>query len=114
MQHIREVYSFLCANYDDGDEIVLLGFSRGAFTARSVGGMIGSLGLLTRRGMDDFYAIFKDVENAKIANYKDEFPERPFGLGKDGQPVPKPQRGPESGFESKYRDMLLAVSSICC
>ncbi|KAK4190350.1 hypothetical protein QBC35DRAFT_461086 [Podospora australis] len=34
-EDIRSAYSFICANYADGDEIILLGFSRGAFTARS-------------------------------------------------------------------------------
>ncbi len=33
--NIREMYSFLVANYQPGDEIYLLGFSRGAFTVRA-------------------------------------------------------------------------------
>jgi hypothetical protein len=103
-EHIREAYSFICANWDDGDEIVLIGFSRGAFTARSVAGMIGALGLLNRSGMDNFYAIFKDIENARITGYQEEFPEKPFGAG-----VLKPARGPGSGFEAKYRTMLKDV-----
>lgn len=36
LQNIREAYSFVATNYEPGDEIILLGFSRGAFTARSV------------------------------------------------------------------------------
>ena len=103
-EHIREAYSFICANWDDGDEIVLVGFSRGAFTARSVAGMIGALGLLNRSGMDNFYAIFKDIENARITGYEDEFPERPFG-----PKVKKPKRGPGSGFEAAYRKLLADV-----
>lgn len=47
-QNIREVYSFIAANYTPGDDIVLIGFSRGAFTSRSVAAMIGDIGLLTR------------------------------------------------------------------
>lgn len=35
-KNIREAYSFVATNYEPGDEIVLLGFSRGAFTARGV------------------------------------------------------------------------------
>jgi hypothetical protein len=52
-------------NYTPGDEIVLIGFSRGAFTVRSVAGIISDIGLLTREGMNDFYPIFKDQENFK-------------------------------------------------
>ncbi|KAK3356622.1 peptidoglycan binding domain-containing protein [Lasiosphaeria hispida] len=62
-ENIREAYNFICTNYIDGDEIILVGFSRGAFTARSVADMIGSIGLLTADGLDQFYAIFNDYEN---------------------------------------------------
>lgn len=59
-------------NYEDGDEIVLIGFSRGAFTARSIGGLIGDIGLLTKKGLGSFYPIFKDWMNQVNASYKPE------------------------------------------
>ncbi len=77
-QNIREVYSFVAANYTPGDDIVLIGFSRGAFTARSVAAMIGCMGLLTRAGMNSFYPIFKDYENFLDPHYNDTFPTIPF------------------------------------
>jgi len=40
-QDIAESYRFICNNYNTGDEIVTIGFSRGAFTARSVAAMRG-------------------------------------------------------------------------
>lgn len=46
--NIRAGYMFLCQNYLPGDEIYLFGFSRGAFTARSLAGFIGKCGLLKR------------------------------------------------------------------
>ena len=58
-ENIREAYAFICNNYEDGDEIFLVGFSRGAFTARSIGGLIASFGLLTRKGLAQFYPIFR-------------------------------------------------------
>ena len=60
-ENIREVYSFIATNYSPGDEIVLIGFSRGAFTVRSVASMIRDIGLLNRAGMNVFYAIFKVI-----------------------------------------------------
>lgn len=42
---IQGGYCFLCENYEEGDEIYLVGFSRGAFEARSLAGMIGLTGL---------------------------------------------------------------------
>lgn len=63
VKDIRETYNFICANYVDGDDIILVGFSRGAFTARSIADLIGSIGLLNVDGMAHFYAIFEDYEN---------------------------------------------------
>src|SRR5690606_17210148 len=47
-ENIHQAYRFLIANYEPGDEIFLFGFSRGAFTARSLGGMIRKCGILGR------------------------------------------------------------------
>ena len=44
-QKVQDCYAFLASVYDPGDRIYLFGFSRGAFTARSVGGMIAGFGV---------------------------------------------------------------------
>ncbi|EHA51628.1 hypothetical protein MGG_07522 [Pyricularia oryzae 70-15] len=62
-QNVREAYNFICTNYVDGDDIILTGFSRGAFTARSVADMIATVGLLRPLGLDHFYRIFDDYKN---------------------------------------------------
>jgi uncharacterized protein (DUF2235 family) len=46
---IQEAYLFLCFNYEPGDEIYLFGFSRGAYTVRSLAGFLYCAGLLQRR-----------------------------------------------------------------
>lgn len=46
--NIYDAYRFLIANYEEGDEIFLFGFSRGAFTARSIAGMIRKCGVVRR------------------------------------------------------------------
>ena len=48
-KNIQDAYRFLSFNYDRGDEIYLFGFSRGAYTVRSLAGMIYCSGLLSRR-----------------------------------------------------------------
>lgn len=60
--NIRSAYMFLAQNYlpardvngtrIEADEIFLFGFSRGAFTARSLGGFISTCGLLLRQKLD--------------------------------------------------------------
>ena len=42
---VKAGYRFLAENYEAGDEIYLFGFSRGAFEARGLGGLIGLTGL---------------------------------------------------------------------
>jgi uncharacterized protein (DUF2235 family) len=44
--NVREAYQWLIENYDPGDRIFLFGFSRGAYTARSLAGLIARCGLL--------------------------------------------------------------------
>ncbi len=44
--NIREAYSFLARNYEPGDRIYLFGFSRGAYTVRSLLGFINRCGLV--------------------------------------------------------------------
>ncbi|MDB5742583.1 MAG: hypothetical protein JWR68_898 [Polaromonas sp.] len=50
-ENIEEAYRFIMRNWQLGDEIYLFGFSRGAFTARSVGGLVTQFGIL-RAGME--------------------------------------------------------------
>lgn len=45
-RRIIDGYRFLAERYAPGDEIYLFGFSRGAFQARSLAGLIGLIGLL--------------------------------------------------------------------
>jgi uncharacterized protein (DUF2235 family) len=47
-RNIRRAYIFLSRNYEAGDEIFIFGFSRGSYTARSLAGYIGAVGLLKR------------------------------------------------------------------
>lgn len=75
-ENIREAYSFIVNNFHGQDEIFLMGFSRGAFTARSIGGMMGDIGLLTKDAMDYFYQIFEDYENAGEEGYMPKLPGR--------------------------------------
>jgi uncharacterized protein (DUF2235 family) len=43
---IIEAYTWLIQNFDEGDEIFIFGFSRGAYTARSLSGLICKCGVL--------------------------------------------------------------------
>jgi uncharacterized protein (DUF2235 family) len=45
-ENVIEVYRFIVDHYEPGDEIFLFGFSRGAYTVRSVAGLIRNCGIL--------------------------------------------------------------------
>ncbi len=62
-QAIQKAYRFLCLNYEDGDEIYLFGFSRGAYTVRSLAGLIYCSGLLKRqyiRKIPEAYDLYRN------------------------------------------------------
>ncbi len=42
--NVRKLYRFLCWNWQPGDEIHLFGFSRGAFTVRTLAGLVACRG----------------------------------------------------------------------
>src|SRR6202035_1320818 len=65
-QNIREAYGFICHNWAPLDEIYLFGFSRGAFTARAIAGLISQFGLLTKRGMDGFWHVMQAYTHGKF------------------------------------------------
>lgn len=67
-ENIAEAYEFLVRNYQKGDRIYLFGFSRGAFTARAVGGMVNMYGLIAPHGLA--------MVQLMVANYFAEAPGR--------------------------------------
>lgn len=70
-------YTFISRNYEIGDAIVIVGFSRGAYTARALAGLIASQGLLAkqltadkteayRSGAQVWYRYRKQASAAKV------------------------------------------------
>ena len=45
-QNVKDLYAFVCRNFQPGDQIYGFGFSRGAFTTRLLMGLIGKCGIL--------------------------------------------------------------------
>jgi len=52
--NLYSAYRFLMLNYQPGDEIFLFGFSRGAYTARSLAGMVRKCGILHMDAADRY------------------------------------------------------------
>lgn len=70
VQKIKDGYTVIARSYDDGDGIYLIGFSRGAYTARSLAGMIAICGLpapgkFTDQATEEAFAAYRAGLNRK-------------------------------------------------
>jgi uncharacterized protein (DUF2235 family) len=65
--NVRKLYQFLCWNYEEGAEVYMFGFSRGAFTIRTLIGMIKSQKLIAPK--------FRD-QNGKEVSFSHELMQR--------------------------------------
>ncbi len=62
-ENILSAYQFIILNWMPGDELYLFGYSRGAYTVRSLRGLIRANGILVRRNlrkMPAAYAMYRD------------------------------------------------------
>ncbi|HSB11397.1 MAG TPA: DUF2235 domain-containing protein [Blastocatellia bacterium] len=64
-QNIRGAYRWLMEHYNPGDEIFLFGFSRGAFTARSLAGLIARCGILRPEAALSFTQLYSRYEKGE-------------------------------------------------
>ena len=73
--HVRDAYHFLMHTYKEGDKICIFGFSRGAYTARCVAGMVHKVGLLPPRNVQQIPFAYEFYANDTPAGWRqsDEF-----------------------------------------
>ncbi|MDZ7827613.1 MAG: DUF2235 domain-containing protein [Gammaproteobacteria bacterium] len=72
---LYEAYRFVCVNHRPGDEIFLFGFSRGAYIARSLAGMIGRAGLVPRSRLADVpraLEVYRSGDGTRQKEFRDE------------------------------------------
>jgi uncharacterized protein (DUF2235 family) len=68
-ENIRLAYEWLIENYNEGDEVFIFGFSRGAFTARSLAGLIAIDGILKAGapiGVTELFGRYKKGDEESI------------------------------------------------
>ncbi|MEP3675421.1 DUF2235 domain-containing protein [Sulfitobacter sp.] len=69
--HIKRAYTALCAQYEAGDEIFVFGFSRGAYTARSLVGMIRKCGIVADPTAENVEKAFRLYRKRGAENHPD-------------------------------------------
>lgn len=74
-KNVQEAYEWLVDTYTAGDHIYIFGFSRGAYTARSLAGLIAKHGLLkpgSPLGVAQLYERYKRYDDRTIWKLKEE------------------------------------------
>ncbi|KAM0224279.1 hypothetical protein ACHAQD_002670 [Fusarium lateritium] len=74
-QKILAAYGFICRHYEEGDSIVLIGFSRGAFIARCIVAFIGDVGVLLQpplreKTVEGIYTEWTELMTSSFENTK--------------------------------------------
>ena len=71
-KNIMDCYRFLVHNYNEGDEVYLFGFSRGAYTVRSLCGMINNCSILKSiegHRIEEAFSIYKNKKYKPQGQY---------------------------------------------
>jgi uncharacterized protein (DUF2235 family) len=74
--NIRSLYRFIVLNYQPGDELYLFGFSRGAFTVRTLVGLMNCIGLLEKDDeyyLPELYGLYESSEPRNSEKWKHAF-----------------------------------------
>ncbi|KAG9121563.1 hypothetical protein FRC07_002425 [Ceratobasidium sp. 392] len=92
-QHIIDGYKFLMQTYQAGDKIVIVGFSRGAFTARALAGMLHCVGLLPKHNVEHVPFAYEIYKNSRDYTADPPPEDKVITLGKDAGGVSYPTTG---------------------
>ena len=65
-EKIQEAYKHLCEDFCEGDEIHIIGFSRGAYTARSLVGFINRVGIINKSELSKLPGLWNDYKRKRI------------------------------------------------
>lgn len=70
-ENVIEAYNFIVQNYEPGDEIFCFGFSRGAYTARAVAGLVSDIGVIAPISMQFFPDLYRLYQtNSKRVEFR--------------------------------------------
>lgn len=83
---IKDGYSKIAQLYEAGDSVYLFGFSRGAYTARSLAGMIAAAGLPTKNFSDEMVEIAFNGYRERIPDLRAKILDKLAGCDMDQNP----------------------------
>jgi hypothetical protein len=95
--NVQRGYTFLTLNFAEGDEIYIVGFSRGAYTARALAAIVNAVGVLRRDEFErfeeawEYYRVPPAVRRAERLRRQGEIDDVP-PAGKTPEPTSQQQR----------------------
>jgi len=117
-ENVREAYIHLAQWYEENDNVFIFGFSRGAYTARSLAGLLYRCGLLLESDalsseVNKLYEAYKDRDKGRMDTYKSSNKRCPIAMlgvwdtvGALGIPISFLREG--SGELFSFHDMKLS------
>ena len=114
-QNVKDLYTELARAYELGDRIYLFGFSRGAYTVRTLAGLIQCCGVLDVRDFDekqvedsveDCWQEFRKVAFTRVENSDARRSQGPKSLKPPMDETPKLERNAQTGV-SVYRNVKI-------
>ncbi len=75
-KNVMDGYRFLVHNYEPGDEIYLFGFSRGAYTVRSLCGLVNNCSILKGiegKRIEEAFALYKNKRHVPGGTYSKDW-----------------------------------------
>jgi uncharacterized protein (DUF2235 family) len=72
-ENVIEAYRFCVLNWNPRDQILCFGFSRGAYTARAVAGLISDLEICSKTDIQDFPEVWKLYKRSHTAITRKRF-----------------------------------------
>jgi hypothetical protein len=87
--NVIEAYNFIVLNWVPGDKVYCFGFSRGAFTARAIAGLVSDIGICEPRKLQHFPGLWKRYKEKREGRFYGSAPYWEFIDGKLQEPLPK-------------------------
>ncbi|KAJ5316622.1 hypothetical protein PENANT_c019G02855 [Penicillium antarcticum] len=66
--NVIEAYNFCVMNYHPDDQIMCFGFSRGAYTARTIAGLISDVGICSKKDLNRFPDLWEAYKGRPLKN----------------------------------------------
>ena len=111
--NVKRGLTFLALNYEAGDEIYLFGFSRGAYTARAVAGVIGSAGIpIDISNVETHWNKYQDMAKLRVPRSSPKWDEAEAAIKELKKELIPLSRNTEEGPDGQLRMVPVRITCV--